>query len=73
MIYTIVPHDQVFSEKGETTNYKQLEIGGISLLVEPISHTTCKIVKLLSTNPAHYLDTQYQPGTIIDILSLYSQ
>jgi len=43
--------------------YQEIEVGGVKLLVEQQTMDTCRIVRLISTNPRDYLNNELQPGT----------
>jgi len=66
ILYTAIPLELVVEgiEKGH--NYKELELSGIKLLVEPVDVDRSRIVRIISTNPQDYLNPRLSPGTIIE-------
>lgn len=49
----------------ENTGYREIRYKGALLMLEPLGMSGGRIVRVISTNPAHYLDPSLQPGTII--------
>lgn len=46
---------------------REVIIDGIPMLVEDTGSCQARVVKLLSTDPNHYLNTQYTPGSFISV------
>jgi len=68
MLWTIMPLDVVL-EGSESFQPSYAEIrckNGGTLLVEPIRPNRAKVVRLISTDPTHYLNPSLQPGSIIE-------
>lgn len=66
MLYTIVPLAQVLEGLEEDpAPTLQLEGEGMTLEVEPLSRFQARVVRVVSTDPRHYLDPRYQPGTVL--------
>ncbi|WP_017727376.1 YlzJ-like family protein [Halalkalibacterium ligniniphilum] len=66
ILYTMVPHEVMFPDAWETYRKQQMiEIEGGMLIVEELAPSEYKIVRLISGNPMHYLQTRYSPGTVI--------
>ncbi|GAA3406537.1 YlzJ-like family protein [Paenibacillus hodogayensis] len=67
ILYTVVPLEQVLEgadrELPETT---EMTIHGVLMQIEQISPYQGKIVRLLTPEPAHYLNPDYAPGKLID-------
>lgn len=49
-------------------NYQEIKMGRLTLLIEPLGFHQARVVRLLSTNPADYLYSPYQPGKIISFI-----
>lgn len=68
IIYTLVPQEYLYQEEEQGQNRPQaIELNGVQMLVQPSGGQMCEIVRLLSSNPYHYLDSQYAPGQKITI------
>lgn len=64
IIYTPLPIELVLDGiDKEGPPYQEIEVGGAKLLVEQQSMDKCRVVRLISTNPADYLRSEFQPGT----------
>ena len=70
MLHTIVPLEVVFSNKyDDLPNQQLIKVDGVEMLVEPSGFAEAKIVRVLSTDPAHYLNTKFQPGSNLKIIN----
>lgn len=65
ILWTIVPEEAIFAEKSLPVMYEEIDYLGQKVLVEKISENQFSVVRLLSTQPANYLRSDLQPGTII--------
>jgi hypothetical protein len=66
MLWTVMPLETVLA--GHETyrpSYREISWKNATLLVEEAGRDTARVIRLLSTDPLHYLDPQVQPGTII--------
>ena len=70
VLHTIVPLEVVFSNKYDGLPKQQLvKVDGVEMLVEPLGFGEAKVVRVLSSNPAHYLNTKFQPGSNLKIIN----
>lgn len=46
--------------------FKEIKVGRMTLVVEPLTFTQARVVRLISTDPADYLYSPYQPGKILE-------
>ncbi len=53
-------------ENMTSPSYCQISYRGVSMLVEKTDGGRKRIARLLSTNPADYLNTDYTPGKYLD-------
>jgi L-rhamnose mutarotase len=63
ILHTIVPESLIFQSSDE--EYKKqhvVQYNGVSLLVQKTETHEYEIVRLLSSNPQHFLQAQYEPG-----------
>ncbi|MGM7701230.1 YlzJ-like family protein [Pseudalkalibacillus sp. Hm43] len=66
ILYTSMPHEVVFSAvQSDFEKHSMIEMNGIPLMVEQLENQDCRIVRMMSTDPAHYLDANLQPGTVL--------
>lgn len=66
LLYTIVPLDVVFAgEDEEEWNERILEMGALRVCVKPDGMGGGTVTRLLSTDPRHYLDPRWQPGSAV--------
>jgi len=45
--------------------FKEIEVDGVKLIVEPVSVNQGKIIRLISTDPQVFLNPKFSPGNII--------
>jgi hypothetical protein len=61
--YSVIPCEVTYYEKEkEAKKQRQIELDGVSLLVEVDQEQRATIVQVLSPNPQVYLDERFQPG-----------
>jgi hypothetical protein len=70
LLYTIVPVEAIFSDddpdEGLISNDTMVvEIDGTRLLVQQSGFGHGKVERIISTDPQHYLDPRWQPGSVI--------
>lgn len=66
MFYTVVPMEELLEGFGEDPpSTTELTMGGITLEVEMLGNFQARVVRVLSTDPSHYLQPHFQPGAII--------
>lgn len=68
ILYTMMPNELVFPTMEEDFHkQKVMEINGVSLLVQETMAREYQIVRLLSSDPLHYLNEQYMPGRVVQL------
>lgn len=68
ILYTMMPQEFIFPDDQEAFSKQQTIIyNGVPLLVEQIDVQTLQVVRLLSSNPQHFLDVRYSPGAKISL------
>lgn len=76
ILYTMMPHELIFPAEPDSVNRQQMvSYQGVSLIVEPADQNNVQVVRILSSDPNHYLDERLAPGTKIswsDIAGLSS-
>lgn len=63
ILWTVMPLDVVFSEPEPAPSYEEVDVDGTKLIVERLSATEAKVTRIISSNPADFLNPNYQPGT----------
>jgi hypothetical protein len=73
ILYTVMPMEMMF-EPAMSDFEKQslIEVRGIPMLVEKIDGDNCRIVRMMSTDPFHFMNQDLQPGTVLK-MSYFSQ
>ncbi|WP_316568539.1 YlzJ-like family protein [Neobacillus sp. YIM B06451] len=68
ILYTMMPQELIFQQEQEAvlTGRKIIFREGVAMEVEP-SGDSFQIVRLLSTDPAHFMDSRWQPGSKISM------
>lgn len=64
-LWTVMPLELVFGPQEPAVPYEEVEYGGTKLMVERLSPTEGKIVRVISSNPDDFLNPRYQPGTLL--------
>ncbi|RFU67827.1 YlzJ-like family protein [Bacillus sp. V59.32b] len=66
ILYTMTPHDQIFpSDEESFSRYVAVNYNGVQLLAEKQENNDYRVDRIISTDPAHYLDETIQPGATI--------
>lgn len=71
ILYTMMPYELIFSNENQALeNQKVVTYQGVQMLVEFTDPLSFQIVRVLSSDPMHYLDGRFSPGTKISLLNL---
>lgn len=71
ILYTMMPHELIFPcDENEFTKLLEVTYDGIPLMVEKMDDDYYRVVRIMSTDPGHYLDTRYMPGAKISLGSI---
>ncbi|KZZ82795.1 MULTISPECIES: YlzJ-like family protein [Bacillaceae] len=63
ILYTMMPHELVFAESGNgALEEKMAIVNGVEMIVRPCEDHSFEVVRLLSSNPNHYLKSECMPG-----------
>jgi hypothetical protein len=67
IIYSIIDPDFVFEGWDDfEPEYKEMEVSeSVSMLVEDVNEDELRVIKLISSDPQDYLNTDYSPGSLI--------
>lgn len=68
ILYTMIPYEQVFPESGEmSANHVMLSYKGIPVMAEWTEHHEYRVIRVMSTDPNHYMDPDCMPGSKISL------
>ncbi len=68
ILYTMMPLEQVFpASEEETMNQVMIAYNGIPMIAEWTESQEYRVVRILSTNPNHYLEPSCMPGSKISL------
>ncbi|PFO05864.1 ribonuclease [Bacillus sp. AFS076308] len=71
ILYTMMPSELIFpSEQTEESKQKFITYQGVSMLVEQTDSDHVQVVRILSSDPQHYLNQQLCPGAKISFANL---
>ncbi|WLR52392.1 YlzJ-like family protein [Bacillus tianshenii] len=66
--YTYLPQELIFpADEKAYSNQSVVTHNGVQMIVEYTSSSQCRIVRLLSSDPNHYLNQNYAPGTMMNL------
>jgi hypothetical protein len=71
--WTLLPEELIFSNatnENDVPAIHETVVDGVPMLVEQIG-AGVKVVRLLSPDPLHYLDSRFQPGNVLYGISSY--
>lgn len=69
ILYTLTPPEMIYPiDNQEGTQQKMYHLDGIPLLVESDAEGAYRVVRVMSSDPAHYLDERCTPGAKISFL-----
>ncbi|MDP4083092.1 MAG: YlzJ-like family protein [Bacillota bacterium] len=70
ILYTMMPQELIFPDNMEAYKKQQTILyQGVPLLVETSNEESIQIVRVLSTDPQHFLDERFTPGTKISFFN----
>lgn len=71
ILYTIMPQEMIFqTEAEEFGKQKMVSYDGIPMLVEMTAGHQCRILRIMSSDPSHYMNERYTPGSMITLNQL---
>lgn len=62
IIYTPVPIELLLSFSGGERDFKEIPYGEATIIAEVLAEGTCKVVRVISSNPDDYMNPDLQPG-----------
>ncbi|MFS0778622.1 YlzJ-like family protein [Neobacillus sp. 3P2-tot-E-2] len=71
ILYTTMPQEFIYPPKTEAfTKQQTVTYQGVSLIVEQMDLQNVQVVRILSSDPQHYLDERICPGAKISCASI---
>ena len=68
ILYTMMPHEQVFPPVSEeSANQVMITYNGIPVMAEWTEHHEYRVIRVMSTDPNHYMDPGCMPGSKISL------
>lgn len=65
--YSIFPIEETFAEEEEEeSELVELEVNGVTMLINQTEIDKGEIVRIISSNPQDYMNAAYQPGTMVN-------
>lgn len=65
ILYTIYDPEYVFGTQQNNASYSEMSVDGVTVQICQTSNSEARIERILSTNPADFLNPKLQPGCII--------
>ncbi len=66
ILYTTIPQELIFqTDELEYGKQTMIDYEGIPLLVEMDENRDYRVVRVMSSDPGHYLDERCGPGTVL--------
>lgn len=72
ILYTVLPIEVVLEGLEQERGFVDIQLQGLTITVEPVSLEEAVIVRVISTDPRHYLNPQLSPGRKIRVFQLSS-
>lgn len=72
ILYTVLPLETVLEGLEQERNFVDLQLEGLTVTVEPVSLEEAIIVRVISTDPSHYLNPRLSPGKKIRLFQVSS-
>jgi YlzJ-like protein len=71
ILYTMMPQELIFPHESEAAaNQQMVSYQGVPLMVEAVDGQYAQVIRILSSDPQHFLNEQICPGTKISFANL---
>jgi hypothetical protein len=70
ILYTMMPHELIFPY--DTEVYKKqrtIMYDGVPIVVQNVDNETVEVIQIISSDPKHFLDEKFTPGTKISLFN----
>jgi len=72
ILYTVLPIETVLEGLEQERSFIDIQLEGLTVTVEPVSVDEAVIIRIISTDPRHYLNPQLSPGRKIRLFEVSS-
>ncbi|MFD2443579.1 YlzJ-like family protein [Bacillus sp. CGMCC 1.16607] len=70
ILYTIMPQELIYpTDEQEFSKQMMVQYDGIPLLVEQNADQSFQVIRIISSDPNHYLDSRCTPGSKISLFT----
>lgn len=70
ILYTMMPQELIYpTDELEFNKQMMIQFDGIPLLVEQTTENCYQVLRVISSDPNHYLDSRCSPGAKISLFS----
>jgi len=71
ILYTMMPQELIFpSETDAISKQQTISYQGVPLLVEAVDQQSFQVIRILSSDPKHFMDDRFCPGAKISFTNL---
>ncbi|MEH7109622.1 YlzJ-like family protein [Bacillus sp. JJ1764] len=71
ILYTMMPQELIFPQDSSVFQQQQMvNYQGVPLIVEKTDNQSYQVIRILSSDPQHYLNANICPGSKISLLNL---
>jgi hypothetical protein len=68
ILYTMMPYEQVFPPAEDSSSQQiMINYNGIPVMAEWTENHEYRVVRVMSTDPNHYMNNSCMPGSIISV------
>ncbi|WP_071459500.1 YlzJ-like family protein [Bacillus massilinigeriensis] len=65
ILYTMMPHEFIYPQEHKEPAQSIVHYRGVPIIAERAANNDYYVVRIISTNPAHYLIDECRPGSKI--------
>ncbi|HLO12381.1 MAG TPA: YlzJ-like family protein [Pseudoneobacillus sp.] len=70
ILYTMMPYELIYpTDTAEYDKQMMVQYDGIPLLVEQLEDNSYQVLRIMSSDPKHFLDNRYFPGSKISLIN----
>ncbi|NPV71298.1 MAG: hypothetical protein HPY55_11750 [Firmicutes bacterium] len=66
ILYTVMPIEEIMQQEERRRSF-EIRVRGRTVLIEPVSPTEGRVVRVISTDPQDFLDSSLQPGSMVNL------